>query len=183
MSEITCRFAKNPQNTTRQWLSSNPQIALLALLAKTHWMELGYSRIRIFVQCSKTGDMLSKMVILKQPCFHSLQTTHWMELGYRCIRIFVQCSKRGDMLSNGYPLACLGAMWHTKCILRPGLVLCFTQIPWWRIGWRLGKMMKNNVVAFVKVSMDGGQNFLKVRSEINSFVIKNLSDFKYQKML
>ena len=47
----------------------------------------------------------------------------------------------------------LGCRWHTKCILRPGLVLCFTQIPWWRIGWRLGKMMKNYFVAFVKVAM------------------------------
>ena len=106
--------------------------------------------------CEKPAKYYKAMVILKSsnsltciPCKDTLDRVWLQPYPYICSMF----QKRWYAFQNGYPLACLGAMWHTKCILRPGLVLCFTQIPWWRIGWRLGKMMKTNVVAFVKVAM------------------------------
>ena len=74
------------------------------------------------------------LFIPKQPYLHSLQTTHWMELGESRIVYLCNLPKRGDLpSSNGYPLnsGMLGSLYnvqvHVQCILRPDLVLCFTN--------------------------------------------------------
>ena len=100
-----------------------PQTALLALFALDG---VGWEPYRIFVQSSKKRWSAFQQWLSSQ-LWHA-----W---------ISIQCTSTCTMYSE----ARFGVVFH-KSMQGP-------QIPWWRIGWRLGKIMKKNFVAFVKVSM------------------------------